>query len=153
MFHPSSLRPIELSGSNLHFVVDNIGNSEIRQSTIHGYGLFATQCVAEGDELAVLDGQVVTWASFDAFRQAKLYGQDGDDLCMEWNALSVDVLLVRPFRTKYSFINHSRTPSLRLENRPLRLIAVRAITAGEEFTLDYRCEPLKDSYLQEAKYL
>lgn len=142
-----------LEGSKPRFVVDNIDGSDIRPSAIHGHGLFATREVAGGAVLAELDGQHVAQASFEAFRRAQPYGGDSEDLCMEWNALSVDELLLRPFRTKYGFINHSRTPNLELAHGPLRLVAARRIAAGEEFTLDYRREPLPDSYLREASFL
>lgn len=62
--------------------------------------------------------------------------------------MSEDTLLVRPFRTKYSFVNHSRTPNVRIARHPLRLVALRDIAEGEEFLLDYREEPLCREHLE-----
>ena len=73
---------------------------------------------------------------------------------MEWNAIEKDLLLVRPYRTKYSFINHNRTPNLIIKYNPLRIESFKNILKDEELTLDYRKEPLPDEYIQnKGQYL
>lgn len=84
-----------------------------------------------------------------------------DPLFLEWNCLGNKnyekdipentLLLVRPLRTKYSFVNHSRTPNCKLirEKNSLKLVTIRNINKGEEFTFDYRTEPLPDIYYEE----
>ena len=121
-------------------VLDTIQDTRIAPSPIHGYGLFSRCLMPAGRLLAQLDGQRVPWSLHRAL-----------ELCEEWNALSPDWLLVRPYKTKYGFINHSRQPNARLELQPsgdrLKLFTARAIAAGDEITLDYRNEPLPEDYL------
>ncbi len=150
---PSVLHSADIPGSRLRFIVDNMPGCEIRPSKVHGNGLFAVKDFASGAVLGLLDGQMVDWASFNAAEDTQPYGEHGDNLFVEWNALSPEVLLIRPFRTKYSFINHSRNPNVCLLRDPLRVVATRAVAAGEELTLDYRREPLRKEYLEKAEYL
>ncbi|MEM3335623.1 MAG: SET domain-containing protein [Thermoplasmata archaeon] len=56
--------------------------------------------------------------------------------------------MVRPLRTKYSFINHSRTPNLEIDFATMEVKALRNIAKGEELTLDYRKECLSQEYWQ-----
>lgn len=131
-------------------VVDNMPAGRIGRSDTHGHGLFARYDVPKGAVVGTMDdGQVIGWDDFDALvaRHSDGLGASSD-LLMEWNALSEDTLLVRPFRTKYSFVNHSRTPNVRIARHPLRLVALRDIAEGEEFLLDYRKGPLRREYLE-----
>jgi hypothetical protein len=131
-------------------IIDNICCSEIRPSSIHGLGLFATTSIPAGTILGVLDGQVMSWDDYDRIVDSHAADVPEDArsyFFMEWNALSEDTLLVRPFRTKYSYINHSRTPNLRLARHPLRVVTLRDVNEGEELLLDYRDEPLRKEYL------
>jgi SET domain-containing protein len=115
-------------------VVDNICHSEIKKSKIHGNGLFATSNLKKNTILGILDGQIVEWKKefYEPF---------------EWNALEKNVILVRPIRTKYSYINHSRNPNLALFKYPLRIITILDVHVNEELTIDYRKEPLPEDYL------
>ncbi len=130
--------------------VNNLSFTYIDESSIHGFGLFAEADIPKGTLLGVLDGQVMEWDHYDEivenFRQE--IGSAAQYLFMEWNALSETVLLVRPFRTSYSFINHSRTPNLVILRNPLRIVSLRDIQAREELLLDYRREPLRERYLE-----
>lgn len=121
---------------NLDDVIDNLKCTVIKPSNIHGNGLFATEAITLGAELGELDGQVIPESLHSKLR-----------LTLEWNAIDDNVLLVRPYRTKYSYINHSRTPNLKLAGSPLKVIALRSISEGEELTLDYRKEKLSTEYL------
>lgn len=123
-------------------IIDNIPNTRISVSAIHGKGLFSTVAIPIGAILAVLDGQLIPLA--------KQYIVS-TDICAshcEWNAVSKDMLLVRSFRTKYSFINHSLHPNLKLEYNPLRIVVSNNLNRGDELTLDYNQEPLPDQYLK-----
>ena len=53
----------------------------------------------------------------------------------------------RAVRTKYSFINHSRKPNLRIEKEGMILFTIKDIYCGEELLLDYREEPLREEYI------
>jgi hypothetical protein len=130
-------------------VIKNISNVTIRESKIHGLGLYTEYDIPPNTILCVLDGQVIEWDFYE-----KLYNQLSNSISnleenvfMEWNALSENELLVRPLRTCYSFINHSRNPNLEVINNPLRIISKSMIKKGEELTLDYRNEPLRKEYL------
>ncbi|CAM4082340.1 SET domain-containing protein [Shewanella aquimarina] len=131
-------------------VVDNIGDTQIDVSELHGFGLFCQEFGFEaGQELCVLDGQVVTiehYEKIEALVAPNILAYK-NYIFMECNYLGADKLLVRPFRSKYSYINHSRTPNLELKRDPLRVVTLRKIVAGEELTIDYRKEPLPEAYV------
>ena len=130
-------------------VIDNIPSGLIAPSPIHNNGLFAARAIAKGEILGVLDGQVMNWDAYDQLvAHLDETHERAAELFLEWNCLSPDTLLVRPLRTKYSFINHSRVPNLELVPFPLRIVAKKEISAGEEFVLDYRKEPLRQEYLE-----
>lgn len=135
------------------FIIDNIDDTEIKKSDIHGLGLFATKDIASGEILCILDGQLVSWESYDYMSEKHPFGKYNNYLFMEWNAINEHTLMIRPFRTKYSFINHSKNPNLTMRRYPITLMAMKNIKSGEELTLDYRKEPLSEKYLNNAKYL
>ena len=116
-------------------IIDNIKNTEIKKSKIHGNGLYATKKIKKDTVLCILDGQ------FISYETAK------KDLELEWNQINNDIVLVRIYPTKYRFINHSRNPNLRLFREPLRVVSISDIEIGEELSLDYREEELGDQYL------
>lgn len=126
-----------ISDSTIKDVVDNLKLCHIENSHIHGYGLFSDACIDSGVVLGLLDGQLIPWELHQKY-----------DLTLEWNAIDKNTLLVRPYRTKYSYINHHRSPNLVLLYDPLRIVALKSISEGEELTLDYRKEPLPDEYIE-----
>ena len=128
-------------------IINNIPDAYITQSNIHKKGLFATDKILAGSCLGYLDGQHMSWERYQDM--VKKIGDNSEvaTLFLEWNALTENELLVRPFRTKYSFINHSRTPNVAIRYNPIRLITLRDILPNEELTLDYRKEPLNKEYL------
>jgi len=134
-------------------VIDNIPNTEIKESSIHGFGLFAIKVISAQSTVCVLDGQVIGWDKYES-NHLSLKGDTGDleeYFFMEWNALDTKTLLVRPFRTKYSYINHSKTPNVKVLSFPHRIIALKDIEIGEELTIDYNDEPLRDDYFTSEK--
>ena len=123
-------------------IIDNIPNTIICESAIHGRGLFSAVSIPVGAILAVLDGQLIPLVKQHIIEA---------DICAshcEWNAVSKDMLLVRAFRTKYSFINHCLNPNLKLEYNPLRIVVSSNLHGGDELTLDYNKEPLPEQYLK-----
>ena len=126
------MNPIEINDA-----IDNLAETYISESKTHGNGLFSLNEIAQGFVLGELDGQIVDWDVHQKY-----------NLSFEWNAISENKLLVRPYRTKYSYINHSRTPNLVLEENPLRVVAIRNIAKDEELSLDYRKEPLPAEYIE-----
>ena len=118
-------------------VIDNLADTYISESQVHGNGLYSLQDIKKGFVLGELDGQIVDWDLHQKYNMA-----------FEWNAITQHKLLVRPYRTKYSYINHSRTPNLVLQGSPLKVVALRDIEKDEELFLDYRKEPLPAQYLE-----
>lgn len=131
-------------------VVDNILFSDIKPSLIHGFGLFATQSISKGSIIGLLDGQLMSWEHYEHIEN-KIKNDMGmyeNYIFMEWNAIDEDTLLVRPLRTKYSYINHSYKPNLEIKYNPMRIVAIEEIKKNDEFTLDYSKEPLRKEYRQ-----
>lgn len=123
-------------------VIDNVKDTYISESQIHGMGLFSEKKIKKHSKLGYLEGQVVSWAIHQKYKNE-----------LEWNALDEETLMVRPYRTKYSFINHSRTPNLVLKYFPLRIEALEDIDIHTELTLDYRKEKLPKEYIDtKGKY-
>ncbi len=132
-------------------IIDNIPRAYIAPSNIHGFGLFAKVDIVKSDILCILDGQIVSWSIYKKLAesfQEKIKPSYNQYFFMEWNALDEETLLVRPLRTKYSYINHSRTPNVKLVKYPLRIVAIADIKKDTEITLDYRCEPLNQEYIK-----
>lgn len=121
-------------------VIDNIPKTIIKKSSIHGFGLFSMVPVPKGRLLATLNGQVVPW-----------WLHEKKQLTEEWNALPGDLILVRPYKTKYYYINHSRKPNVivvRNDNNSIDIFSCSDLSAGDELLLDYRDEPLAESYIK-----
>lgn len=132
------------------YTIDNIRDSIIKHSPIHAHGLFTTQTISRNSILGLLDGQVIDWEHYDKLHFFHLNHllEEIKDVFVEWNAIDEKTLLVRPFRTKYGYINHSRTPNCAIKHNPLRIVAIKEIGINKEITLDYRNEPLRKSYLE-----
>ena len=124
--------------------LETVPDAERGKSAIHGYGLFSTRQRVAGEHVMTLDGQAV---AVEAVPEALF--------ALEWNALSEHVLLVRPLRTSYGYINHSTAPNLVIAGDGANVSAARFIAAGEELTLDYAAQPLPRQYLEapQAAYL
>ncbi len=136
-------------------IIDNIAKGYIESSEIHGFGLFAKDYIAKGDILCILDGQIMSWSKYNEIEKksiSHIKESFAEYIFMEWNALDEETLLVRPFRTKYSYINHSRKPNIVIKKFPLRIIALENIDKDVELTLDYRREPLNSEYIKNHGY-
>ncbi|MEK1888324.1 MAG: SET domain-containing protein [Phyllobacterium sp.] len=118
-------------------LIETISDTYVATSGLQGQGLFTRRAWEKDELLCVLDGQVV-----EASRYPVLLTE------MEWNALPAEMLLVRPLRTSYGFINHNFNPNLEIGMDYRTIRAIRAIAAGEELTLDYAAQPVPDGYLQ-----
>lgn len=128
-------------------IINNIVKAEIAPSNLHGFGLFASTKLKASEILTILDGQLVPWE----------YIKKGCENS-EWNAISKEQALYRPFKTKYYFINHSRSPNLHIKTNQLGFLEIQVLNdlnIGEELLLDYRKEPLPEWYVSDhgATYL
>lgn len=132
-------------------VIDNIINTEIKESPLNGYGLFATNKIMKDQVLCILDGQYLNYSFVKKVMEKLENNEEAQNAVkfkeLEWNQINNDLLLVRNYPTKYRFINHYRIPNLRILKNPLRVIALEDINIGEELLLDYREEELGDEYL------
>ncbi len=141
---------------SLHFVhahtVNNIPDTEIRESSVHGFGLFALNHIPAETLLVTLDGQILDFDSYEVLRVNLGYGLGRLRMhfFMEWNALDRNRLLVRPLRTSYSYINHSTTPNIEatILHQSVQLKTLQTIAPGQELFLDYRKEPLPRGYFE-----
>lgn len=129
-------------------VIDNIHKGYIKKSQLHGFGLFASEKIECQECIGVLDGQIISWEQYKILSEKFSTEINEKTIFMEWNAIDKNTLLTRAFRTKYSYINHSRTPNLELKTEPLRIVALRTIDENEELLLDYRKENLSEEYLE-----
>jgi SET domain len=118
-------------------LIETIPGSYVAPSRAQGRGLHTRQAWTKHEVVCVLDGQVV-----EANRYPVLLTE------MEWNALPGEMLLVRPLRTSYGFINHSFDPNLQIGPDYRTISAVRVIVAGEELTLDYAAQPMPEGYME-----
>lgn len=134
----------------------NLAGTAIQEGHIHGFGLFATEDLPSGHCLGRLDGQEIHYDVYERlhYQLGQGLGRLRTHFFMEWNAISENMLLARPFRTYYSYINHSRDPNLKLilkATKPIHLEihTTRYIPQGSELYLDYTEEKLPLSYFQQ----
>ena len=104
--------------------------------------------------IGTLDGQIINWEVFESFTtELKIRSVSLADIGLydEWNAISEEIILLRLFRTKYGFINHSRNPNIVLkndsENKVIKIYTLQKIKKNEELTLDYTKEALREDYI------
>lgn len=139
--------------TNIDFVklhtIDNIKHTEIRDSKLHGFGLFAMQSFFKDSILTHLDGQIVDNIKYKEIIKSLSsdIGKYKNYFLMECNILDKNTYLVRAFRTKYSYINHSRKPNVKIIKYPLRIIVIKDISVNDEIVIDYRMEDLSEEYL------
>lgn len=118
-------------------VINNLHSTYIKKSSINGYGLFAEINIQKNTILGYLDGQIIDWDLHTKYH-----------LTLEWNAINDNKLLVRPYRTKYSYINHLRNANVIIKQNPIRIVTKKDIKKNEELVLDYRLESLPNEYLE-----
>jgi len=105
--------------------------TSVRPSRIVGRGLFADAGIAEGEIVCVKGGHLLTTAEFATHKvvanEAEL--QIADDLYVSpMNESEFDGLMM--------FLNHSCEPNVGIQGQII-FVAMRAVAAGEELTLDY----------------
>ena len=105
--------------------------TEVRDSPIHGKGLFAREPIAPGEIVAVKGGYVLTAAEWTRLEPtlgaAEIQIADG--------------LFIAPVRPDHRhgsmlYTNHSCDPNLALQGQ-IVLVAMRDVAPGEELTIDW----------------
>lgn len=129
--------------------LDTIPYTEITHSTLHGFGLFATEKINQGQVLCELDGQIVSREAYNNIEKTIDVTSLGYEryFYMECNYIDENNILARPMRTKYSYINHGRNANVEVQHEPMRIVCIKDIGVGEEMVIDYRKEPLGEDYL------
>lgn len=130
---------------------------------MHGFGTFTGRDLHAGEFIVELDGQIATTGEMAQILKATRAGMHEKLLnyfFLEWNFIpdfdNYNRVLLRPFRTVYSYINHSRQPNCKIIGHYPRKMWVETITdvpAGKELFLDYREESIPRWYSSSVSYL
>ncbi|MGE5430544.1 MAG: SET domain-containing protein [Syntrophomonadaceae bacterium] len=104
---------------------------EVRNSGIHGNGLFAAGEIAPGELLFIIKGEVID--KDEALRREL----EEDNVYIFYNGSSfIDTVKT----DKIKFINHSCEPNCEVQDgdeTSLKLVSVKSISKGDEITIDY----------------
>ena len=105
--------------------------TEVRQSRIHGKGLFAKHAISAGEIVAVKGGHVLTKQEWAALEQ---------ELGSAEIQISEDFFMA-PVRQEHRegsmlYTNHSCDPNIAIQGQ-IVFVAMRDIAAGEELTHDW----------------
>lgn len=99
----------------------------VRESAIHGYGVFTNEPIKKGKFIAELRGSRIHYKS-------SVYGQS--NRYSDWIGIGKDIW-IDPI-DEFQYLNHSCNPNAGLTgSRKLRMHALRDIAEGEEITIDY----------------
>jgi SET domain-containing protein len=105
--------------------------TEVRQSPIHGKGLFATRAIAKGEIVAAKGGHVLTKQAWTALEH---------DLGPADVQVSDDLFIAPATQAQRDgsmlYTNHSCDPNLAIQGQ-IVLVAMRDIAPGEELTIDW----------------
>lgn len=134
--------------------VDNIEKGYIKSSELHGFGLFAKDNIAYREILCQLTGQIMDKKNYEDIvkRLTPMTKDLSFYFLMECNHIvNQNELMVRSFRTKFSYLNHSKKPNCYFDISTATLYALRDIQKEEELTFDYTTEPLSEIYYKNNK--
>ena len=121
----------QVNGKNMMNLSYRSPKTEVRESPIHGMGLFAQAAIAAGEIVAVKGGHIVTtqeWAALEpGLGPAEI--QISDDL------------FIAPTRPEdregcMVYTNHSCDPNIAIQGQ-IVFLAMRGILPGEELTHDW----------------
>ena len=104
---------------------------EVKDSGIHGKGIFLTKDVTEGTPIMIIAGEVI---SGDECERRE---DEEDNVYIFWNG---DTYIDTAMTDKIKYINHNcdfNCDVLDRDESSLLLVAYRDISAGEELTIDY----------------
>lgn len=95
----------------------------VRQSSIHGKGLFASADIEQHSYLGEYEGPVV----------------DDNGMHVLWAEIDEGEWIGRDGRNQLRYLNHSAEPCCEFDG--FELFAIRPIRAGEELTINYGYDP------------
>ena len=107
----------------------------VKDSGIHGKGLFSTVDIAEGSKIFVIEGEAIS--------EEECIKREADgNVYIFWNKSNyIDTSMTN----KIKYINHNcdcNCDVLENDEESLMLVAYRDIKAGEELTIDYGYEEI-----------
>ncbi len=103
----------------------------VKESPIHGYGIFTSGLIPEGSKIMLIEGEVI---SGDECERRE---NEEENVYIFWNG---DTYIDTVHTEKIKFINHMCDCNCEVEDNDetsLWLVAARDIEAGEELTIDY----------------
>jgi len=108
--------------------------TRVRASPIHGWGLFATRPIGQGEVVAVKGGHILDRRALlrSPARAAVSYIQIDD-------GVYIGAVTPREVRLNKLFINHSCAPNVGIRGE-ITFVALRDIAPGEELTYDWAME-------------
>lgn len=122
----------------MSFVIDNDDApfTYVKESNIEGYGLFASQDIKKND-------LVIDYRLFPKdWRKTRFVDLTDEQIRKNWYVMLNDEECITSDKySKFSYINHSRTPNCDWVLSIHKIIANRDIEKDEELFIDYRLEP------------
>lgn len=112
---------------------------EVRNSNIHGKGVFTKEFISKGEVVVIWGGEIVTVEEFQNGKGQKHTNVGIDDNLYLVTSNSNEM-------TTDDFMNHSCDPNLWLDDE-VTLSAMRDIQANEELYFDYAIELIDESYI------
>jgi SET domain-containing protein len=116
---------------------------EVRESPLHGFGVFAARRIGKGTRIIEYLGERVSHAEADRRYELK----DGDDAhTFLFIVDSRTVIDAGVDGNEARFVNHACDPNCEsvIEHRRVFIEALRAIEPGEELTYDYQIQRESD---------
>lgn len=107
-----------------------------KESSVEGYGLFAAKDIKKND-------LVIDYRMFPKdWRKTRYTNLTEEQKVKNWYVmLDNDACITSDKYSKFSYINHSRTPNCEWVLNIHKIIANRDIEKDEELFIDYRLEP------------
>lgn len=111
---------------------------EVRQSPIHGSGVFALREIAAGDRIVEYTGEIIDWSVAEQRYEAAgtaghtFFFDKGDGTVIDGGAGGSEA----------RFVNHSCDPNCEPYDEDGRVVfyAMRTIRPGEELSIDYKLQ-------------
>lgn len=119
---------------------------EVRNSSVHGKGVFACQPLEAGIVIAEYCGPIMTWKQAEQRRGTKRSRRD-DEHTFLFQITKRYVIDATPSRCRAKWINHSCSPNCQavLTGRRVFIETLRHIDTGEELFFDYQLQASGDA--------
>lgn len=115
---------------------DNAPDTYVKESSIEGWGLFASKDFKKGE--LIIDYNLFP----ENWYQMKYIDLTEEQIRKNWYVMIDNELCITSDKySKFSYINHSRTPNCFWDIDKRIITANRDIQKGEELFIDYRLEP------------